>query len=217
MPISANSKTPSPDKRRLCQKLKEQLAFIGRSCSAFDQGMEEEAIRIAAALRIIFHDAGRSVSLLAHLGLHDGRMLSSARGHGDFKDYLSIQINLGSSTPAAMTPMLGRRFTKLSINQWWKHEPVFVHAGERYPRRRIILSVANKDGGAHVDAELENYYEVLCAGEYAIGITGDLQYPGAPPFPQGVTHFPKNAHLALIRQFAHETLASAKEFSWPAG
>ncbi len=143
-------------------------------------------------------------------------MLSSARGHGDFKDYLSVRLDLRSPTPVVLTPMLGSRFSKLSVNQWWRHEPVFVHDNQQYARRRIVLSVANKDGGAHVDAELEQYYKILCDGEYAIGITGDLQYSGAAPFEQGVTHFPKNAHLALIRQFAHETLASAKQFSWPA-
>lgn len=89
-----------------------------------------------------------------------------------------------------------------------------VHGGTEYFRRMIVLSVANKDGGAHVDAELESYYEVLCGGEYALGVTGDLKYTGKPPFEQGVTHFAKNAHLALIRQFAHETLTSADHFMW---
>jgi hypothetical protein len=215
MALPRNLGTPNAEEIRLRGKLQEQLRFVQRSSGAFDQGTEEEAIRIATALRIIFHDAGRSVSLLAHLGLQDGRMLSSSRGHGDFKDYLSVRLDLSSRTPTVMAPMLGGTFTKVSVNQWWKHEPVFVHAGQQYPRRKIVLSVANKDGGAHVDKELEEYYEVLCAGEYAIGITGDLQYSGPPPFQQGVTHFPKNAHLALIRQFAHETLASAKHFSWP--
>jgi hypothetical protein len=76
-------------------------------------------------------------------------------------------------------------------------------------------SLANKDGGAHVDAKLEAYYKVLCAGEYALGITGNLTYAGPPPFPQGVIIYPDNAHLALARQFAHETLASQSYFGWP--
>ena len=67
-----------------------------------------------------------------------------------------------------------------------------------------------------MDEQLEEYYKVLCAGEYAyaIGITGDLQYEGNPPFPQGVPIFPKNAHLALIRQFSHETMRTADHYRW---
>jgi hypothetical protein len=113
-----------------------------------------------------------------------------------------------------MVPNLGKAFRKLSFNQWWKHEAVFVHREMKYARRRIVLSAANKDGGAHVDKQLEEYYEALCAGKHSVGITGDLKYHGTPPFEQGVMHFPNNAHLALIRQFAHEALASAEQFGW---
>jgi len=58
-----------------------------------------------------------------------------------------------------------------------------------------MLSAANKDGGAHVDPKLEQYYEVLSAGEFAIGLTGNLKFAGEPLFPQGVTHYGANAHL----------------------
>jgi hypothetical protein len=113
-----------------------------------------------------------------------------------------------------MRPLLGNQFVMASIGDWWSNQTVFVHAAEETSRRTIILSAANKDGGAHVAKQLEAYYEALCAGEHMLGITGNLQYEGAPPFPQGVSIFPKNAHLALIRQFAHETICSANYFGW---
>jgi hypothetical protein len=112
-----------------------------------------------------------------------------------------------------MLPILGEKFREMRLSDWWSKEPVFVHLNEQFTRRKIVLSAANKDGGAHVDVQLERYYEVLCAGEYAIGITGNLTYQGAPPFKQGITHYPKNAHFALIRQFGHEVLISASR--WP--
>ena len=199
---------------RLIAKLQEQLRFIQRSCSAFDQGSEDEAIRLASSLRIIFYDTRNSVSLIKHLGLEYKKMLSSSRGHGNWQDYLAHQIDFSSPQPIKMLPLLGDKFVERSIEDWWSNEPVFIHAFQNYSRRMIVLSAANKDGGAHVDDDLEKYYEVLCAGEYAIGITGNLTYDGSPPFPQGVTIFPDNAHLALIRQFAHETLTSVAHFAW---
>jgi hypothetical protein len=198
---------------RFVEKLREQLRFIQRSCIAFDAGMEDEALRIAIAMRVVFHHTQSSTSLIAHLNLEASRMLSSSRGHGDFQDYLTHQINLSSPAPIKMLPMLGEKFREISLSDWWSKEPVFVHKNERFTRRKIILSAANKDGGAHVDVQLERYYEVLCAGEYAIGITGDLTCQGRPPFKQGVTHYSKNAHFALIRQFGHEALVSASR--WP--
>ena len=204
----------STDTGRLTKKLEEQLQFIRRSSEAYDQGAEEEALRIATSLRVVFHQTGASTSLIAHLGFGAKKMLSSSRGHGDWKDYLSHEININSPVPIRMRPILGDKFHELSIDDWWQNETVFVHNGTNHNRRKIILSAANKDGGAHVDADLETYYEFLCAGKYLIGITGDLQYNGPAPFPQGVTIYPTNAHFALIRQFAHEVLASVAHFHW---
>jgi hypothetical protein len=74
---------------------------------------------------------------------------------------------------------------------------VFIFHGTPYARRKIVLSAANKDGGAHVDAELEEFYEFLAGGEFAFGITGDLKYHGPPPFEQAVTQYAPNAHLGV--------------------
>lgn len=206
--------TSASDTIRLAAKFNEQLKFIERSCIAFDEGAEEEAIRIATSLRVIFHNTTNSTSLISHLGFENKKMLSSSRGHGDWKDYLSHELNINSPHPIRMLPLLGNRFREVSIDDWWRDETVFVHNNKKHARRKIILSAANTDGGAHVDSELEKYYEFLCVGEYAMGITGDLTYSGEPPFPQGVTQYPKNAHLALIRQFAHEVIASVRHFDW---
>ena len=199
---------------RFISKLREHIGFIQRSCAAYDQGVEEEAIRISTSLRVIFHNKGRNKSLVSHLGLGDKSMLSSSQGHGDWKDYLAIELNLSSPQPVRMLPLLGNKLKQLSMEDWWDTESVFVHDAQRYSRRKIILSVTDKDGGAHVDEELEKYYEYLCGGEHALGITGNLQYNGEAPFQQGVTLYPTNTHLALIRQFAHETLMSAVHYGW---
>jgi hypothetical protein len=112
---------------RLTKKLLEQLQFMQRSCEAFDNGFEDEAIRIEASLRIIFHQTNASTSLIAHLGFSGKKMLTSSRGHGDWRDYLAQQINLTSPQPVRMVPLLGNKFRQLSIEDWWRHEPVFIY------------------------------------------------------------------------------------------
>ncbi|WP_236737316.1 helix-turn-helix domain-containing protein [Mycolicibacterium llatzerense] len=67
---------------------------------------------------------------------------------------------------------------------------------------------------AHVDPKLERFYEELMQGEWGLGLTGDMTYDGPPPFEQGVTQYANNGHLALIRVFAHEVLATADRFQW---
>lgn len=202
---------------RMTSELRRQLGFMRRSCEAFDQGDEDEAIRLSALLRIMFHTGGQSVSLITHLGLGDSKILSSSQGHGDWRDYIAVQMSLTSTQPMRAIPLLGDKFSESSIKNWWEHESVFVYKGKRYSRRSLIRSAADKDGGAHVDEELEEYYEALCTGIDTIGIVGQLEYSGQPPFPQGVPLYPQNVHLALLRQFSHEILASVDRFGWLKG
>ena len=203
-------------RERLMKKLHEQVMFVERSSQAFDNGLEDEAIRIALSLRVIFHDKGVSKSLISRLGFAGKRMVSSAPLDGRWMNFLSQQINLSLPQPVRMVPLLGNKFREVTIQDWWHIEPVFTYQNEVFPRKRIILSAAEKDGGAHVDDRLEKYYESLCAGEHGIGIIGNnLRFAdGGPTFPQGMTIFARNTHLALIRQFAHEVLSAVTHFKW---
>jgi hypothetical protein len=200
--------------QRFLEKFRHQLGYIERSCDAFDFGGEDEAFRLAVSLRVIFHQTGSSTSLLRHLGWENKQMLSPPRTNGDWRDYVRLLVNLKSSEPVKVLPLMGRGFNPTPIRQWWDGEAIFTHKQVGYSRRRIILSAANKDGGAHVDEDLEEYYKVLCSGEMIFGITGNLQFDGLAPFPQGVPIYVKNAHLAFIRQFAHEFRASVRHFRW---
>ena len=194
--------------KRIRAKLDQQLSFMRHSCDYFDDGDDDEALRIATCLRILFHDTRVSTSICKHLNLRTCEALTSSRGFRNWQDYLSQQFNPTMNQPIWTVPMLGDFFRRIWLEEWWAEEPVFVYDNKRYSRKLIMLAAANRDGGAHVDDELDHYYEVLSNGEIAIGIAANFTYGGAPPFQQGITIYPKNAHLALLRQFAHETFVS---------
>lgn len=97
---------------------------------------------------------------IRHLNIPD-QMLSSSRGHRDYKDYVKYKLDLRSPTPVAALPMLGSRFHKVSLNRWWRHEPVFVHKNTSYTRNRIVLSAANKDGGHTSTRNWKNFTNSL--------------------------------------------------------
>ena len=59
------------------EHLKRQLAFLERSCIAYDQGYTDEAIRMATVIRVLLHKTHRSTSLLAHLGRENINLLNS--------------------------------------------------------------------------------------------------------------------------------------------
>lgn len=203
-----------PANLRFVEKLREQIGFVRQSCATFDAGFEAEGLRISTALRVIFHQTGKSTSLVTHLGFTSKRMLSSSRGHNDWRDYLAFVQDLNSPTPIIMKPLLGIKFHEIAMNDWWETETIFKHKEKSYSRKKIVLSMANTDGGAHVDKDLEEYYEELCSGEWGLGITGNLTFDAPAPFPQGVTIYGNNGHLALVRQFAHEFLCTADHHKW---
>ena len=188
---------------RFAEKMREQLRFLQRSCAAFDSGAEDEALRIATALRVIFHNTPKSTSLIAHLGLSDVKMLSSSRGHGDYHDYLSFRIDFSSPEPVKTSPILGAQFRELPLSTWWATESVFVHDGEKFSRKMIVLSAANKDGGAHVDSKLSAEYEALAKD----GAVGSFVYQTQG---QKVEAPIQDAHLVSLRQLGYELLHSSE-------
>lgn len=205
----------SQQRSRLKTKLAEQLSFLATSSQHYDHGIENEAIRLAVTLRVLFYDKPRNRSLLQQLSLNNTKMLSSLKnGSGGWMNCLSHKIDLNSPRPIIMIPQLRQSVLReTSFDDWWDGEEIFRHENMGYTRSKIILSMAHKDGGAHVD-KLQQYYKVLSAGKWAIGITGSLTYSGAAPFQQGTTIYPDNAHFALVRQFAYEVLASAEHYKW---
>src|ERR1044071_1171681 len=63
----------------LADHVRRQMNFIITSCRAYDSGLRAEAIRIAVATRVLFHDTPNSHSLIrSHLGLSDLRLRSTA-------------------------------------------------------------------------------------------------------------------------------------------
>ena len=203
-------------------QLNKQLDFIERSAAAYDHGARTEAVRIATALRVLFHQGPRSTSLITHLGAADIELVSGCvdppakddkpgvvhvRFFCNLTD-LSIGAKHGQGI-AEFTPKLdnhrGKHLARLA--RWWTGEPVYVwdmlrsRTGQsEFTRADIVLAAADKDGGAHVDKVREPFYALLQDGaglNVVVNVNG-IQYHVSP----------RDAALAAIRQMAHEVLHS---------
>lgn len=78
---------------------------------------------------------------------------------------------------------------EIDFDKWWSHPVIVAVAGANktyFSRQNIILNVADTDGGAHVDPELEDIYEELSrknsVGYTAIkdGTSYPMLYPELP-------------------------------------
>lgn len=195
-------------RRDFTRKLREQLDYIQASCQAYDDGNASEAVRVAISLRIIFYNKGKSVSLLAHLGSPSIKIMSVAedidRPDRFFAGLTTLRIH-PTALQQEFMPKLGAASVKriVPVDQWWEQDIVFQDPNKRFTinRKDLVLAAANKDGGAHVDAMLNERYQFI---EQGAGWSMNVN----PPNGSSIVVRATNGHLASLRQMGWEALHS---------
>lgn len=89
-----------------------------------------------------------------------------------------------------------------NFDDWWNEWVIVDHNKSAFSRKDLILNLANKDGGAHVDPKLDQDYANLTRNN-SVGWTG---YDGIKEFP--VT----DIELYSVRQIAYELLHSLQAY-----
>lgn len=150
--------------------LKENLEFLRSSAIAFDSGNLAEAKRMAVQIRVLLHDTKESKSLLTQLGWkQDLRYLDTAMNYNP-KSFSSHHGLVGLlATPEKATyfaflddyPPTGRPNNYVSFPDWWNKVVISDQRKIQYDRRELIMALANKVGGAHVDPNLDHDYVEL--------------------------------------------------------
>ena len=183
------------------------LDFITSSCQLFDKGRFEEALRIAVAARVLFHNTKTSKGIIGgHFDAIGLRLLSTTMFNPSGPIDPNILGFIGAyPSIGGFKPMLndGKRKEEIPWKDWWEKEPIMAlyKTQESITRKRLILACANKDGGAHVNVVKPKEYERLEKGlgiavvaKFADGITRKVEL--------------KYANLSALRQIGHEILMS---------
>jgi hypothetical protein len=192
--------------------LSRQLRFLENSCKLYDQGEPEEAIRIAVSLRVLFHDTHRCTSLLSHLGQKQSWILSTAEFFAtpQLMEVPLVHINIQANPyptgrcACIASPMLDKsaRNENVHTKTWWAEEKIIkCGSGSEFSRRDLVLNATDKDGGAHVDKNLDDVYTQILGGA---GLSIDIVYKGG----QRVSVRFEHLHFASLRQMAYEVLNS---------
>jgi len=190
--------------RELEEHLERQLRFLEASSAAFDNGYEDEAVRLSLGVRILLHDTNNSRSLLSLLSKKNIQFADTAfepdsdsvAAHGGL-----VFIAMGAMQPrfvAGLDDVPSLRW--ISFDEWW-NAPVFVDQKRNIlTRKNLVLIAANQDGGAHVDPDLdEAYYELTRNNSFGwFSVEKNASKPIA------------GAERAAIRQIAHEVLKTLR-------
>jgi hypothetical protein len=192
-------------------QLGRQIRFIKNSCELYDRGDFEEAIRIATALRVLFHDSKHSVSLIKHLGKFSIKLRSTTLRfpqHPEMPNLHLVKLITGvvENIQCQAQPTLADapRSREIPFVEWWSGEPVIElkQPTGALTRKELALAAANKDGGAHVDKSLPLIYDETRRGA---GLTMEFDFKDKRPTLRLAF---ENIHYATLRQVAYEVLNS---------
>ena len=198
------------------EHLGRQMRFIERSCKLYDDGHFEEALRVATAARVMFHNSGNSTSILKHLNAESSRLLSTAAPfveeptmHNHYLVKWMATVNGVDDIRYQCEPLLADsiRQEEIPFESWWR-EPIIEHKEPEktlLTRRDLVLAAANKDGGVHVDEKLHPVYDYARLGS---GLS--LQFFFQPQWNRPPLQLPiENVHYASLRQIGYEILHSS--------
>ena len=180
-------KTQRVDRTRteLWDELRRQLKFLRDACSRFDEGDLDYALQIATKLRVLLYDKGQSVSVLRQLeqtfsidrrefpDLSTTRGEFSNVGHTDFvrASLCQYEMNHDLDAPSVLTvrPIAaqeGGRYPARAFRTWWERQNVILLDREHFLTRvKAVTLLANQDGGAHVDPQIEQELALLKRNE----------------------------------------------------
>ncbi len=198
------NKIPVPPEK-LKEHYDDQISFLMSSCESFDRGFDGEAKRLAIALRILLHDTRYSKSLLSQLNLKNRDFLSTCLPFDkeSIVSHSGLYMMALSPEGAKYIPMLDEGLKKwLPFNEWWEEE-IFIEdfkneneSRNTLSRKQLITTVADQDGGAHVDPSIDELYYKFMNDKNFFTINHD----------GSITYIPQKPERVSVRQVAHEVL-----------
>lgn len=169
------AKLTGDDKRRfLSEKLEEQRHLLGKSISDFASGDLAEGVRLAIAIRVLVHETGSSKPLLGQLTSNYLQLPILDRKPATDSDeklppgthkavVMSVPISVHLSEKGVFfNPKLeAENFAPSILGRWWIRACLILPGLGAFSRKEIVLGLADKEGGAHVDVNLSPRYRQL--------------------------------------------------------
>ncbi|WP_141872972.1 hypothetical protein [Microbacterium saperdae] len=229
-------------REELEQHLVDTLEFMQAANERFDAGRVQWAKQLAVHIRLLVHHTKNSHALLEQLDVRTRWGWLDAASDINPRNLAATPgpVAMSIEQPAEGQPLIvnyqpdlgsvpsgpGRRLRRFP--GWWQRPIVRDLYKNEFTREEIVLAVANKDGGAHVDrrlpARLDNLKNGASLGHLAsLDSDGNMQFgvhanlvETDTPVPAldselGIDLVRQSPIPALIRQFSYEVIETVRE------
>lgn len=217
----------------------DSIEFIIDANDKFDDGRLNYSKQLAHQIRNLVHDAPRSHALLEQLGYRmrwkwtdESEPIAPGSWSATAGPVMTEIESFGPGKPAVATyrAYLGQGpgahlREPQDFLTWWKRPIVQDLHKETFSRSEIVLAVANKDGGSHVDPILPARLDELknggslgqtfshdSEGNFGLGIIGNSASTDKPipsfDSAAGIELVRSSPIPALVRQFSFELLTT---------
>jgi hypothetical protein len=153
--------------------LRDQHSRLKEAVEAFYEGKKVQALNVAITVRVLIHETGRSSSLLSRinsgywdLAIHHRPVLNPG---AVFVVPLTIHIAGDGTRKIVNTSLDSTSYKLVPLREWWNaaYQPLGTL---RLSKKDIILTVADKDGGAHIDGKVPDTHATLSEPPFRVGV-----------------------------------------------
>lgn len=207
------------------EQLHQQTSLLINACHNYDKGMFYQAKNMSAIIRTLVKDPEsnnskrklQTVSLLKSLETKDSMKFYNT-GYEAIEPKISINlvgiVTVPSNAPLSnefeyiYLPLLNNSdyidCKWLNFSDWWNSKVIISKTEKRdiiFTRKKITLTMAEQDGGVHVDSFQNIDKDYRDISRYIINIFTNIDA-------NGVESPVKHLQYALVRQISHELIIS---------
>ena len=206
------AKIPVP-RKQLEDHLARQVEYLENSIKLYDTGFAGEVQRMAVVVRVLVHDTPNSTSLLQQLGLKHATFYDTSYpydprnlpGHHSLAMVQMQSDPTGGSVQYQPALDIASQIAWEPFTKWWNEivisDPQAPPQNRQMSRAKLVLTMANQDGGAHVDPEIDAFYaDVQSANKFGWNLAGG---PDAGKPLLGI-------ESTSMRQVAHEMIITLR-------
>jgi hypothetical protein len=144
--------------------VQDQYCRLKDAVESFYAGKDVQALNIAVTIRVLLHETSNSKSLLSRLHSDYWNLTIYDKPPLAPKTIFALRTPLvisGDGTKRIIRPQFDSDLYQLvPLNRWWSDE--YQPLGTlRLSKREIVLNVAHKDGGAHIDGKVPDHHATL--------------------------------------------------------